>query len=585
LLASMAELFVRGVPVDWSGVLPADAAKSTPVELPTYAFDHQHYWLHTAPTATDAASLGLAGTDHPLLGAVVELPQSDGLVFTSRLSLKSHPWLADHRVGGVVLVPGTGLVELAVRAGDEAGCSVLEELVIEAPLVVPEHGGVRVQVAVGGPTGNGSRTVEVYSRREDADGPSGADAWTRHASGMLAATGQPGGGTTEFDFAAWPPPSAQPVDISGGYGLLTEVGYGYGPAFQGVRALWRRGDETFAEVALPEEHRGQAAGFGIHPALLDAALHSPLLQIAGAAVADDGPETGPGGTELRLPFAWNGLVLHAAGASVLRVRLARRERDALSLAAADEAGALVVTMDSLVSRVVSAEQLETAADTPRADSLFRVEWTELPPLEETEPVPSWAPVATAEEVATLADDIESGAVCPALAVLEAFGGAGETAVLALTTRVLEAVQCWLDGPGLEEARLAVVTRGAVPAGGEDTVTDPAGAAVWGLVRAAQAENPDRIILVDTDPADPVSGDAAARVLGAALAGGEPQAAVRGNVLSVPRLARVTAHVPDEPTVFRSQGTVLVSGAGALGGLVARHLVVRHGVRHLVLASR
>ncbi|WP_143079284.1 type I polyketide synthase, partial [Streptomyces monashensis] len=584
LLVSMAELFVRGVPVDWTGVLPAGSA-SAHVDLPTYAFDHQHYWLHTAPTATDATSLGLAGTDHPLLGAVVELPQSDGLVFTSRLSLKSHPWLADHRVGGVVLVPGTGLVELAVRAGDEAGCTVLEELVIEAPLVVPERGGVRVQVAVSGPSGNGSRTVEVYSRREDADGPSGADAWTRHASGMLAVTAQPGGEAAEFDFAAWPPPGAEPVDVSGGYSLLTKVGYGYGPAFQAVRALWRRGDEIFAEVALSEEHRQQAGGFGIHPALLDAALHSPLLQIAGAAAAEDGPGAGPGGTELRLPFAWNGLVLHAAGASVLRVRLGRPERDALSLAAADEAGALVVTMDSLVSRVVSADQLEAAADTPRADSLFRVEWTELLSVQGAESAPSWVPVATAEEVATLADDVESGAVCPALAVLEAVGGEGDDAVLALATRVLETVQCWLDGPGLEEARLAVVTRGAVPAGGEATVTDPAGAAVWGLVRAAQAENPDRIILVDTDPAHPVTGGAAPLVLGAALACGEPQVAVRGNALSVPRLARVGAQGPVSEPVFGMEGTVLVSGAGSLGGLVARHLVVRHGARHLLLASR
>ncbi|MEU9447091.1 polyketide synthase dehydratase domain-containing protein, partial [Streptomyces sp. NPDC048304] len=340
--------------------------------------------------------------------------------------------------------------------------------------MVPEHGGVRVQVAVSGPSENGSRTVEVYSRREDANG---VDAWTRHASGTLAPMVQPDGNAAEFDFAAWPPSGAEPVDISGGYDLLTEVGYGYGPAFQGVRALWRRGEELFAEVALPEEHREQAGGFGIHPALLDAALHSPLLQIAGPAAADGGAEAGPGGTELRLPFAWNGLVLHAAGASVLRVRLARPERDALSLAAADEAGALVVTMDALVSRVVSAKQLEAAADTPRADSLFRVEWTGLLSLQGSEPAPSWAPVATAEEVATLADDVESGAACPALAVLEAFGGEGDDAVLALTTRVLEVVQCWLDGPGLEESRLAVVTRGAVPAG-DGVVTDPAGAAVW-----------------------------------------------------------------------------------------------------------
>nr|WP_239092270.1 type I polyketide synthase [Streptomyces sp. SID14478] len=580
LLASMAELFVRGVPVDWTGALPADVTAAD-VDLPTYAFDHQHYWLRSTETATDATSLGLAGTGHPLLGAVVELPQSDGLVATSRLSLKSHPWLADHRVGGVVLVPGTGLVELAVRAGDEAGCSVLEELVIEAPLVVPDQGGVRVQVAVGGPNGNGSRTVEVYSRREDAD--SGADAWTRHASGMLTATPPLGSGAPEFDFTAWPPPGAEPVETAGGYDLLTEVGYGYGPAFQGVRALWRRGDEMFAEVALPQEHRKQAAGFGIHPALLDAALHSPLLQIAGTGLGED--QTTDTAQELRLPFAWNGLVLHAAGASVLRVRLAQPERDALSLAAADETGALVVSMDSLTSRAVSAEQLDTAAGAPRNDSLFHVDWTELPLNYRPEHMPSWVLVATAEDVATLADDVESGiAEAPAVAVLRAVGGEGEGAALALATRALEVVQCWLDGPGLEDTRLAVVTRGAVPAG-DGTVTDPAGTAVWGLVRAAQAENPDRIVLIDTDTETDTGTEELADVLGAALAGGEPQVAVRGTTLTAPRLARVSSQLPSSAPVFGPEGTFLVSGAGSLGALLARHLVVRHGVRDLVLASR
>ncbi|MFI8932322.1 SDR family NAD(P)-dependent oxidoreductase [Streptomyces sp. NPDC053474] len=576
LLASMAELFVKGVRVDWAGALPA-GARNAPADLPTYAFDHRHYWLKPAESATGAAALGLAGAGHPLLGAVVRLPQTDGLVFTSRLSLRTHPWLADHAVSGVVLVPGTGLVELAVRAGDEAGCGVLEELVIEAPLVVPRRGGVRVQVAVGGPGETGARTVEVYSQREDDDG---ADTWTRHATGLLATTGHPhdlGG----YDFTAWPPPGAEPVDISDGYGRLAGGGYGYGPVFQGVRAVWRRGDEVFAEVALPEEQREEAGRYGIHPALLDAALHSTMLN-AVAAVTEAAGDGSADGIELRLPFAWNGLALHAAGASALRVRVAKPERDALSLEAVDEAGGLVVTLDSLVGRVVSAEQLETASDTARADSLFRVEWTELPPVRQARTAPSWVAVATAEEVATLADDVESGAAAPALAVMDAVGGDEEDAALSLASRVLDVVQCWLAGTGLEESRLLVVTRGAVPAGGEDTVRDPAGAAVWGLVRAAQAEHPDRIVLLDVD-ADVNTG--VEPVLGAALASGEPQVAVRGTVLSVPRLARATGQAPDASPVFGPEGTVLISGAGSLGGLAARHLVTRYGVRHLLLASR
>ncbi|MEU9273299.1 acyltransferase domain-containing protein, partial [Streptomyces sp. NPDC048251] len=578
LLASMAELFVRGVAVDWTGVLPTGTGtQPAPVDLPTYAFDHQHYWLQPAVQATDAESLGLAGADHPLLGASVRLPQSDGLVFTSRLSLRSHPWLADHAVGGVVLVPGTGLVELVVRAGDEAGCSVLDELVIEAPLVVPEHGGVRLQVAIGGPDETGSRTVEIYSLSEhstDDDG-GGAEAWTRHAAGLLSSVAARSGGSG-FDFAAWPPAGAQPVEADDFYAELVQHGYGYGPAFQGVRAVWRRGEEVFAEVALPEEQRKEAGRFGIHPALLDASLHAVLLA---AGTPEGDIEREADGHAVRQPLDWNRLVLHASGASVLRVRLATDGAGALSLEAADETGGLVVTVDSLALRPVSVEQLETAAGTAFADSLFGVEWVELPAVQGVGVSPSWVAVASADEVTALAGSMD----VPAVVVLEAVGGEGADAVLALSSRVLGVVQAWLSaGAGLDESRLVVLTRGAVPAGGEADVSDPAGAAVWGLVRAAQAEHPDRIILLDIDPA----ADAGVQpVLGSVLASGEPQVAVRGTALSVPRLVRATGGVSDVPAVFGAEGTVLVSGAGSLGALAARHLVARYGVRRLLLASR
>ncbi|MEV0504392.1 type I polyketide synthase, partial [Streptomyces spectabilis] len=569
LLTSLAELFVRGVAVDWARLLPAGAT-SVHLDLPTYAFDHRHYWLQPGESATDAVSLGQTAAEHPLLGAVVRLPQSDGLVLTSRLSLRSHPWLADHTVGGVVLVPGTGLVELAVRAGDEAGCGTLEELVVEAPLVVPARGAARVQVAVGAPGTTGARPVEVYSQREDDD----ADTWTRHATGLLSATA-PAQDHRGFDFAVWPPRGAQPMDVRPGdfYDGLTERGYGYGPAFRGLRAVWRRGEELFAEVALPEEQRKDADRFGIHPALLDAALHAGMLaDTADTAEAAKGPE------QPVLPFAWNGLVLHAAGAATLRVRLTPGGPGAVSLAAADETGGLVVTLGSLVSRPVSTGQLESAAtEAAVTDALFAVEWTELPPVRR-EP-PTWAPVATADDVTALAGSAEP----PTVAVLEAVGGTGADAALAVTSRVLDVVQAWLATAGLEESRLAVVTRGAVPAGG-GAVTDPAGAAVWGLMRAAQAENPDRFLLLDADPAAEGTPDAA---LGAALADGAPEVAVRGGTLCVPRLARVSAAgVAGAGNVFSAGKSVLLTGGtGSLGGLVARHLVVRHGVRHLVLASR
>ncbi len=538
LLTSMAELFTRGARLDWAGVLPPASGW---VDLPTYAFDHEHYWLHSAES-TDATALGQSATGHPLLGAVVPLPQSDGLVFTSRLSLRAHPWLADHAIDDVVLFPGTGLVELAVRAGDEVGCPVLDELVTQSPIVVPERGGVRVQVAVGGPDDSGARAVEVHSLRD------GADTWTRHATGTLSAEAGAGAG---FDFTAWPPAGAERVEVGDLYPDLAERGYAYGPAFQGVQAVWRRGAEVFAEVALPDGHRDAAAGFGLHPALLDAALQTGTI----AAAAGGGP-----GRSV-MPFAWNKVELHAVGAAALRVRVAPAGPEAMTVEAADQTGGPVLSMDSLVLREVT-----TDAATTSVDSLFEVDWTELA-VDPGEQAPAWAAVATADDVLGLA-----GGAPPAV-VLEAVGGEP----LDLASRVLAVVQAWLAGSALAESRLVVVTRGAVAAG-DGVVTDPAASAVWGLVRAAQAENPDRLVLLDLDQ------DAAVdTALGPVLASGEPQLAVRGTTFSVPRLAR--AETSDAPAVFRPEGTVLVSGAGTLGALAARHLVARHGVRRLVLASR
>ncbi|MEU0257413.1 type I polyketide synthase, partial [Streptomyces sp. NPDC006184] len=567
LLLSVAELFVRGTKVDWAAVLP-EGAGAAHVDLPTYAFDHQHYWLRMAESVVDAAALGLTGADHPLLGAMVQLPQSDGLVLTSRLSLRTHPWLADHAVGGVVVVPGTGLVELAVRAGDEVGCGVLDELVVEAPLVVPEQGAVRLQIAVGGPDGTGSRSVEVYAAPDDPAGLDGPAVWTRHATGILAPTA--GEAAPGHDFTAWPPPGAQRVDTDDLYTELVAHGHAYGPLFQGLRGLWRRGDELFAEAALAEEDRSEADRYGVHPALLDAVLH-PAVREAVAGDAD----------QVWQPLEWNTVVLHATGATVLRARLLRSAPGVVSVEAADETGAQVLTADAVRLRPVAADLLTTPdAPTGTDDALFHVEWTELPVPRPSAVAPEWVALSGPSGVAALVDGAES----PAAAVVDCVAdGATDTEVLALTSTALEIVQAWLSEPGTEGTRLVVRTRGAVPAESERTVTDPAGAAVWGLIRVAQAENPDRIVLLDTD--GPQDDEDLGPLLAAVLATGEPQVAVRGTRLFAPRLARVTAPAVAD-ACFGPEGSVLVTGGtGVLGGLVARHLVVRHGVRHLVLASR
>ncbi|MET7370892.1 SDR family NAD(P)-dependent oxidoreductase, partial [Streptomyces sp. NPDC005566] len=528
-LTAISRLWTSGVDVDWTALFAGWGGRV--VDLPTYAFHRERFWPQMGVGAGDLAAVGLAGAGHALLGAAVELADGGAVVLTGRLAVGAQPWLAEHLVLGRVVVPGAALVEMVLRTGQEVGCGVLRELVLRAPLVLPESGGVQVQVRVEGPDASGDRPVHVHGRAE------GTDEWTLHASGFLAAadTRAPG-----FDLCVWPPRGADAVDVDGFYEALAGVGFGYGPAFQGVRAAWRDGSGVYADVVLPEPGVGQVDTFGIHPALLDAALHP-------ANLLSEGPgEQGP-----RLPFAWSGVELFAVGATVLRVAI-RPEGEGITVEAADGTGAPVAVVRSLVSREVSAEQLSAAGHADEA--LFAVEWVALPP----------GGAASGE-----AEDASAWTVLPA----------GDGPVEQVLGEVLRGVQEWLADDGSFGSRLAVVTRGAMPAGPADMV-DVVGAAVWGLVRSAQSEHPDRIVLVDVDPAAVEEGVDLALLAGV----DEPQVAIRDGVLLVPRLARAVGG--EEAVPLDGDGTVLITGGtGTLGGLLARHLVTEQGIRHLMLLSR
>ncbi|MET7900690.1 SDR family NAD(P)-dependent oxidoreductase [Streptomyces sp. NPDC005355] len=557
LTRSVAMLWTRGVEVDWAAFLPS---ATVAVDLPTYAFQRQRFWL-TAPASTgDASGFGLDPAGHPLLAAATRPAGADSAVLTGRVSPATQPWLADHAVMGAVLLPGTAFVELALAAGREFGCDRLGELTLETPLTLDGTGDVTLQVQIADADEAGVRTVTVHSRPE-APGADGPAPWTRHATATLAPDEAPAPAESGPLGGAWPPPGASAIEVGDFYDTLFERGYEYGPAFQGLRAVWRRGEDVFAEVTLADETATE--GFLVHPALLDAALHATGL---GGLFGDEGA--------VRLPFAWSGVRAWANEARSARVWLTAVGEDAVRVRVADAAGTPVAAVDELVLRPMAAA---TGPQAP-ARSLYLPRWDRWQPETPATAarVTAWDHGVPAEEVLAEGPDVvllDCAAVVPP-------GEDAPTAVRRLTHTVLARIQEWLAHDGATAARLAVLTRHAVPAetGGS---ADPVHAAAHGLVRSAQSEHPDRFLLLDGDAAG-----APAEVLGAMAAAGEPEIAIRGERLFVPLLTRPgTAAAPTAPP-WAGEGAVLITGGtGVVGSAVARHLVTTHGVTDLVLTSR
>jgi acyl transferase domain-containing protein/NADPH:quinone reductase-like Zn-dependent oxidoreductase len=541
-LMSMGELHVRGHGVDYRRAIVGGRK----VSLPTYAFQRERYWPEPDQSswrAGTAAALGQSPAEHPLLGASVALAEGEGALLTGRLSLSQHKWLSGHVVYGTTLFPGTGFVELALTAAHRVGLDTVEELTLHAPLTLPDRGGVQLQVRVSAPDEAGRRSLTVHTRREDG---AAEDVWTRHASGTLCASA----GVSQVSDAAlrsWPPAGATKIDLDGVYEGLATVGLSYADAFRGLVAAYRRGDELYAEVKLPESASKEASRYGLHPALLDAAVQTLLL---GGQASD---------SELGLPFAWQGVKLFHAGASALRVKVRIGEAKQASFLLADATGQLLGEIGSLRSRPASATQVRASAVTH--DALYRVDW--VPVMQEpSTPVTDapWVllgtavvaglpdPTARYADVAALVSALESGVTVPRDVVLPCASDLESDvigAAYASTHALLAVLQAWLAEERLAGHRLIVWTSGAVAADVRDPLRDLAASPLWGLVRSAISEHPDRSVrVVDGDGGEAPAASHA--WFAAVLSSDEPQLAVREGSLRAPRLTRKRSELAARP---------------------------------------
>ncbi|KAK2792199.1 hypothetical protein FQN50_010047, partial [Emmonsiellopsis sp. PD_5] len=566
-LTALAGLHVRtDVAIDWHAVFagtttvghPATAPTAGPriIDLPTYAFQRSRYWLDTPAVTGDLGSVGLDASDHPLLGAALELAGGQGHLFTGRLSRAGQPWLADHTIADNALLPGTAFLELALHAGREVGVGSLGELSLEEPLLLPDQADVTIQVAVDTEDAedeSGRRAVRLYSRID------GAEEWTRHATGSLRpeqyADPSSFSGNEAWEGGAdgaWPPAGAIPVATDDAYVRLADRGYEYGPAFQGLQAAWRLGDQIYAELRLDSVADG-ADRYALHPALLDSVLH--LVALEDIDRADEAPAA------VRLPFVWQGVDVYRPGARELRARLKPTGDDTVALDLTDGSGNPVASVSSLVVRAADPSRL--ARGSGRHEALYQLEWTTSDALKPSSG--HSAPAAPAADNMALlripgsgerSAELQSSADSADSADSAAAPNAARAALAHALTAVQEHLAADADDP---QSRLVVVTEGGVATGpGGEDLTDLGHAAVWGLVRAAQAEHPDRFVLLDVD-----GSEASAEAVPAALATGESQLALRDGQMHLPRLVRAQAEAVVEPDaeggVGLAGGTVLVTG--------------------------
>ena len=386
LLASLAQLHVAGVPVDWAAF---DAPwPRVHAALPGYPFQRERYWGADAGAAgvapSGAAAPGTA-TLHPLLGHEIVHPLSEQRLFETQLHTSLQPWLRDHVIQGSVVLPSPVCMEIAVAAARQlwparGGEVLVEDLTVHRALPVDGEKPLTVHSVVASEA-DGAFRLELLTLETDAPG---APRDKRHAVLATALLRRADARTPALPaLAEVQARTLEPVDVAVYYAWLERLGLHFGPRFRGVRQMWRCEGEVLAHVQWPESLAGDAADYCFHPALLDACFHVVGAALPGAAgtLADAFLLMNVNRLRVLAPLGRAGWV-HVQVAPECRIDLASRETFTAALHLLDEAGALRASFEGVSFKRARPGALRPAPRLPQRvqDMLHEVVWREAPGL-------------------------------------------------------------------------------------------------------------------------------------------------------------------------------------------------------------
>jgi acyl transferase domain-containing protein/acyl carrier protein len=361
LLESLGVLYTGGLGVDWARLYPTGGRC---VDLPLYPWQRERFWYPVPPVG--AARSPAAGV-HPLLDEHLVSSTDPGTHFwQGRLDPARMPWLLQHRVHGVPVLPASAILEMALTAaaaGSASGPVSVEDVRFDAPLATTVDAVPTVQLVVN-TSDPGPASFRVASR-EPATGSTAP--WTVHATGVIP-------NRTRLDNET----SIAVVDVAedetsgpAHYAAMGRRGLEYGPAFQGVAAIVQRGGDVLIRLRSTDAVAEDASRYAVHPCLLDAALQGVIAALDG---------TGAPATATYVPAAVARVVAHrdAATEGALRCRVTVRNELVNEGLVAD-----VVVVDSTGRPLIEAIGVrvvpiarEGGASLDRC--VFEVRWHQLP---------------------------------------------------------------------------------------------------------------------------------------------------------------------------------------------------------------